>query len=313
MQDKNSRTTGYYGSFLVRNMFSGKIPPYAIARVDGAVEVTPDSESVIQVNQPDGGEGGHVIIGPNGVPNGGDRFASRGYGAFAQYDSDDGEPAVGESWGPTAESWKLKKGESGFDIIGDFREVTIYEGTEDEETINIVRVAPQSGGGSTRTIVVLIDEPITGITEDEGKKLRASDVELTEEEETNEIEVVLEHEGGEVDFLNLYCYERRTVEFKYFRIAGEDDPGWQADKIKMILATTSEVDEEEGTKTVTYATIEAFYDDGASFTLGEYGREDYPTPPLGPLCEAMPAGLSITSMRPSRYSTRFCVCCSFIR
>lgn len=39
--------------------------------------------------------------------------------AWALYDSGDGTPAVGETWGAGASSWKLRKNEAGFVVVGD--------------------------------------------------------------------------------------------------------------------------------------------------------------------------------------------------
>lgn len=59
-----------------------------------------------------------VFNGPAEVPEGGHGLCTRDFPAFVLYDPADGLPAAGQVWGTKANSWKLRKGQSGFIIHG---------------------------------------------------------------------------------------------------------------------------------------------------------------------------------------------------
>jgi hypothetical protein len=159
-----------------------------------------------------------------------------------------------------------------------------------------------AGGGPGVDIkIVLIDDDIDGITEDGPSSiLETSDIELSPEEIAAGVTVVFQEppdddlDSNHVDSLNLWGYERKTVELKYFQAPGVDDPGYDPDLTKLILATTVTDDpgeEEEGDerKIVRYATTSVKYDDGKPFNVGQYTRADYPDFPENDIFP--PAGL----------------------
>lgn len=62
----------------------------------------------------------YYINGPTEIPNNKTGQASRGlHATWALFDSADGTPEFGEEWGPKDGSWKLRKGEKGFIIVGE--------------------------------------------------------------------------------------------------------------------------------------------------------------------------------------------------
>lgn len=97
------------------NTESEDAPPFGLVRVTGR-----DSAGVYTVAQPDTDGGPAWVNSPLAIA-----ADSAGGGAIspdgpvdALYDSADGTPAVGETWGAGAGSWKLRKGMAGFVVVG---------------------------------------------------------------------------------------------------------------------------------------------------------------------------------------------------
>lgn len=97
------------------NAESADAPPFALVRVTGR-----DSAGVYTVAQPDTDGGPAWVNSPLAIAADG-----AGGGAIcpdgpvdALYDPADGTPAVGETWGAGAGSWKLRKGMAGFVVVG---------------------------------------------------------------------------------------------------------------------------------------------------------------------------------------------------
>lgn len=110
-------------SATIRNPFRNDaeeaIPAYGVLRITGTVEVV--GRQFLKAAKPNtyGSQLSHYVNGPLPV-------ASGKYGECmvplspiaAHYDSADGTPAFGESWGPRASTWKLKKNTGGFKVLG---------------------------------------------------------------------------------------------------------------------------------------------------------------------------------------------------
>lgn len=98
-----------------RNDSGEEIPAFACMRVTGA-EVVSTGRVALTVGKPNtfGAQYNHVFNGPLKVANGKYGLCTRSDGAAALYDSADGTPAFGESWGPRDATWKLKKNTGGF-------------------------------------------------------------------------------------------------------------------------------------------------------------------------------------------------------
>lgn len=98
-----------------RNDSGEEIPAFACMRITGA-EVVSTGRVTLTVGKPNtfGAQYNHVFNGPLKVANGKYGLCTRSDGAAALYDSADGTPAFGESWGPRDATWKLKKNTGGF-------------------------------------------------------------------------------------------------------------------------------------------------------------------------------------------------------
>lgn len=107
-----------YSRLRFRNDNATTAPAYAVMRVTGMVAV--DAYPVLTCDQPDSTYRWLYFV--NGVTD----VAANAYGwgtwlwhaDFALYDAASGTPAYGETWGPTASSWKLSKWHPGFFVLG---------------------------------------------------------------------------------------------------------------------------------------------------------------------------------------------------
>jgi hypothetical protein len=93
------------------------IPGFAVMQVSGW-EVDRAGQDYVKVTKPDGN--GEVFLLNSPFPVADDKIgrATDESFCYALYDDAD-TPAVDEAWGPEADSWKLKKDNSGFFIVGD--------------------------------------------------------------------------------------------------------------------------------------------------------------------------------------------------
>lgn len=112
------------------------------------------------------------------------------------------------------------------------------------------------GGNGGDVTIALIDDDIPGITEVE---------EFAEQENAD----------PEGDPLLLYDVAPRAVDLKYYRLATENDPGYEEGMPKYILAT-KEQEIDESTNETVYDTRTFYYLDAKAFAVGEYNRSDYP-------------------------------------
>lgn len=101
-----------------RNDAGSQAPAFGILRVTGFVADA--EEPYVTVGQPNtyGSQHSHAINDEVPVEPGKFGLCTLGLTVPALYDSADGTPAFGESWGPRASTWKLKKNTGGFRVLG---------------------------------------------------------------------------------------------------------------------------------------------------------------------------------------------------
>lgn len=104
---------------------TGATEAYAVMHVSDASRS--GTRTILELETPteDGQIDGIVVTGVNA------KICTADFPAYAQYDSADGTPAAGETWGPMSGSLKLHKGQAGFVILGD------YDGTK----VRVMRAA----------------------------------------------------------------------------------------------------------------------------------------------------------------------------
>lgn len=115
--------------FPAKNISGEEIPTYGLVRVTG---VTSDGQLEVQKPNTDGQD--VWIAGDGAFINGGFSAITR-QAMYARYETADGTPANGETWGAGNGSFKLRKGNSGFTVIGNPVNETVL-------------VAPERGGGA---------------------------------------------------------------------------------------------------------------------------------------------------------------------
>ncbi len=93
----------------VYNTSGEQIPAFGLIRVTGA-----DSVGVLQAAKPNA-DGQQVMVnGPVPIPVAAYGSATNDFPNYALYDTGDGTPAVGDTWGAGSGSWKLRKNKAGF-------------------------------------------------------------------------------------------------------------------------------------------------------------------------------------------------------
>lgn len=117
----------------VRNVATGSVSPgaapaFAVLRLQASgSSISPTGDAiyavegklVLEVGKPAvDSEPLDLLAGPGGIPSGGFGLATIDFPAWALYETADGTPAIGEVWGPGANSWKLRKGKQGFRVMG---------------------------------------------------------------------------------------------------------------------------------------------------------------------------------------------------
>lgn len=116
-----------------------EVPAFALVRVTGR-----DAAGVYTVAQPDTAGGPVWVNSPvliEAAAEGGGGAVTPTGPVDALYESADGTPAVGETWGAGAGSWKLRKNKSGF--------VVVSAGDPDSGTCAVLPRASASGSGVT--------------------------------------------------------------------------------------------------------------------------------------------------------------------
>ena len=106
-----------YTRVMFRNDYAGTLPAYGVLRVTGATTVSDDT--FFTVDRPDTSFARlYLVNGPEDVADDGFGWGTWLWHAdWVLYD-DASTPAFGESWGPQASSFKLKKWRYGFTIWG---------------------------------------------------------------------------------------------------------------------------------------------------------------------------------------------------
>ncbi len=89
------------------------IPPFSLVGVQSA-----DGNGVLTVAQPSQDGQDCYLVGPQPIAGGGRGVVTRDEPFMAAYESGDGTPATGETWGAGAGTYKLRKGNAGFTIQG---------------------------------------------------------------------------------------------------------------------------------------------------------------------------------------------------
>ena len=107
-----------------KNSSGETIPGNAVMRVTG-VEADTDGQLKITVAKPSTTFTRSYLINEQfKVPDG--KFGTGSFEvALAAYDSSDGTPSAGETWGPKPDSWKLAKGYPGFTVLGVVNELAV--------------------------------------------------------------------------------------------------------------------------------------------------------------------------------------------
>lgn len=95
------------------NQSAEECPPFGAVRVTGA-----DSNRDLQGNKPNANGQAVWINGPTPVPAGSTGLLTNDFPVPAYYDAADGTPANNETWGAGTGTWKLKKNQAGFTVVG---------------------------------------------------------------------------------------------------------------------------------------------------------------------------------------------------
>ncbi|MDE2098970.1 MAG: hypothetical protein KGL39_17080 [Patescibacteria group bacterium] len=110
------------GAILFRNDNAGTVPAHSLMRITGAATVGTGAatQRVVTCDQPNifGSQYNVIINGDEDVASGAIGQTAGGPVQFAAYDTGDGTPVTGESWGPRSGTWKLKKNTGGFQVVG---------------------------------------------------------------------------------------------------------------------------------------------------------------------------------------------------
>jgi hypothetical protein len=112
-----SLDTHPWQEFLNNN--AAQAPAYGLLRATGVSIVEP-GRVVLTVDQPNafGCQANCFVNGPVPVAAGQYGYCTRGGPLVALYETSDGTPAFGDSWGPRSGTWKLKKNTGGFFCLG---------------------------------------------------------------------------------------------------------------------------------------------------------------------------------------------------
>src|ERR1043165_7346379 len=122
------------------NVSGQAVPPGAVVRVTGT-----DTNGFITINQPNADSLANCLVsGPLGIVKDGIGLCTAEGPVNATYDSAGGSPTLNDAWGTTASSWKLVKGKTGFQIIGN------VDATGHMVLVN--RSAPAGGPSASLTV-----------------------------------------------------------------------------------------------------------------------------------------------------------------
>jgi hypothetical protein len=99
----------------VLNTTEETIPSFGVMSVLGDL----DDDGAVSVGKPDeNGSARFLVNGEVAIRPGKGGKGTPGLRCVVAYDEEDGTPAIGEDWGPGVDTWKLKKGNTGFFLWG---------------------------------------------------------------------------------------------------------------------------------------------------------------------------------------------------
>lgn len=123
------------------------IPPYAVMQIEGAQAVA--TGKLVKVTKPDPTDdnAGYLLNGASEIPIGKTGVGIAPVDAGYAYYDNANTPAIGENWGPQASSWKLKKDELGFQIIGGHGSERVLVRITPSASVQIVKMNSTVGPG----------------------------------------------------------------------------------------------------------------------------------------------------------------------
>ena len=133
-----------------RNVGGSTIPSFGLMRITGA-----DSDGTLQVQQPNTNGQQVVVNGPTPIIASAYGLATNQTPIYALYETSDGTPANGETWGAGASSYKLRKNTDGF----------IVEGAAGSGRVLVRRDVSSGGGGTTSPLTTKGDLWVYGTTD----------------------------------------------------------------------------------------------------------------------------------------------------
>jgi hypothetical protein len=105
--------------FPVKNDSGEVIPAFALMRVTGEEAVAAGVEAAMTVGKPNADGDPHVVVnGPLRIPVDGYGYGTLGHPVAVLYDTADGTPGVGDTWGSVGGSWKAGQQRAGFRVLG---------------------------------------------------------------------------------------------------------------------------------------------------------------------------------------------------
>jgi hypothetical protein len=96
-----------------RNASAEEAPGFALVKIAGV-----DADGTLQLAKPDTDGQDGLVLGPAALAAGARGLCTADFPAWALYDVADGTPALGETWGAGAGSWKLRKNKPGWRVLG---------------------------------------------------------------------------------------------------------------------------------------------------------------------------------------------------
>ena len=144
-------------------------PGFGVLRVSGIL--VRDNQTVIQVGKPNAASHkGCMVNGPIPITLGGYGAATFDLPTYALYDSATGTPTMFETWGTQAESYKLKKANRGFRILGNAGDNRVFVDAQPADLslpsfgTAAMAFASASLTSTTDTIIPLSDQGTSGGT-----------------------------------------------------------------------------------------------------------------------------------------------------
>lgn len=150
----------------VSNAGASTIPAFGLMRVTGAS--TTDG-LVLTVDQPNADGQDVLINGPTPILAGGRGVATYETPSQVYYDTGDGSPANGETWGAGSGTYKAKKNKAGFKILGGAGSELVVAARQDQT----------SSGGSGSGLTNFVGFRMKAYTRESGTQPRANNYSLS--------------------------------------------------------------------------------------------------------------------------------------